>query len=183
MSYPVLCTADFGEHNDGLTVHGKLFDATGAQTGSTVTSGIVEVLDGLYIYTLSAPDGHVGVFVMYDSANTALRRTVVVAPRETENSDVKSSTLATPANVTSAQTAILAAIAEIPDAAALVVAIMANPIATDKTFQQTLINIWSTTVGDSEADDANDPTSIVYKDPDGNANVTHTLTDTTRTNA
>ncbi len=91
MSYPVLCTADFGEHNDGLTVHGKLFDATGAQTGSTVTSGIVEALDGLHIYTLSAPDGHVGVFVLYDSANTALRRTVVVAPRETENSDVLTS--------------------------------------------------------------------------------------------
>jgi len=114
MSYPVPCTADFGEHNDGLAVHGALYDATGAQTGSTVTSGIVEVLDGLYIYTLSAPDSHVGVFVMYDSNNAALRRTVVVAPRETENADVKSSTLATPTNVSDAQTVIVDAIGDIP---------------------------------------------------------------------
>jgi len=99
MSYSVIVSADFGEHNDGLTVHGKLFDDTGAQTGSTVTTSIVEALDGLYIYTLSAPDNHVGVFVMYDSANTALRRTAVVAPRETENSDVKASTLALDTNV------------------------------------------------------------------------------------
>lgn len=98
MSYSVIVTADFGEHNDGLTVHGKLFDDTGAQTGSTITTGIAEALDGLYIYTLSAPDGHVGVFVLYDSANTALRRSVVVAPRETENADVKASTLALDTN-------------------------------------------------------------------------------------
>lgn len=114
MSYPVLCTADFGEHNSGLTVYGKLFDATGAQTGSTITTGIAEPLNGLYLYTLSAPDEHVGVFVLYDSANTALRRTVSIAPRETENADVKSSTLATPTNVSDAQTVIVDAIGDIP---------------------------------------------------------------------
>lgn len=111
MSYSVYCSADFGAANTGKTMYGKLFDAAGSQVGATITTGFVEVTAGLYFYTLSAPDGHTGVFVMYDSANTALRRVAVVAPRETENSDVKTSAMATPANVTDAQTAITSAIA------------------------------------------------------------------------
>lgn len=95
MSYNVTCVADFGASNSGLTLNGKLFDATGAQTGSTITTGFVETVAGLYVYTLSAPDSHEGVFVMYDSANTALRRTAAIAPRETENADVKTSTRGT----------------------------------------------------------------------------------------
>ena len=97
MAYSVYCWADFGESNTGLTIHGKLLDMTGALVGSAVTSGIVESseIDGEYSYTLSAPDGHAGAFVMYDSANTALRRVAVIAPQETENADVKSSLLST----------------------------------------------------------------------------------------
>lgn len=95
MSYDVVVAADFGAANAGLTVYGKLFGTDGAQVGSTITSGFVEAVAGLYIYTLSAPDGQEGMFVAYDSANTALRRVVVIAPRETENSDAKISTRST----------------------------------------------------------------------------------------
>ena len=111
MSYNVYCWADFGESNTGLTIHGKLLDMTGALVGSAVTSGIVESseVDGEYSYTLSVPDGHAGAFVMYDSANTKLRRTVVIAPRETENSDVKTSTRGTSTLTTSDIDARLAA--------------------------------------------------------------------------
>jgi len=84
---------------------------------------------------------------------------------------------ATPANVTDAQTAITAAQ---PSTAAVVSAIMAYALETGKTFEQAMLNIWSVTAGDSVADDAEYPTSIVYDDPTGAANVTHTLTDTTR---
>ena len=86
MAYNVDCTVDFGAANTGLTVHGKLQDMTGTQVGSTVTTGIVEsaVALGQYLYTLSAPDGHRGSFVMYNSANDALRRTVAVSPADTE---------------------------------------------------------------------------------------------------
>lgn len=111
MAYNVVIAADFGVANTGKTVHGKLFGADGSQVGSTITAGFVEAVAGLYIYVLSAPDGQEGVFVAYDSANAALRRSVVIAPRETENSDVKSSTLATPGNVSDTQTAITNAIA------------------------------------------------------------------------
>lgn len=97
MSYSVYCWADFGENNTGLTIHGKLLDMSGGLVGSAVTSGIVESSEvaGEYSYTLSVPDGHAGAFVMLDSANTKLRRTVVIAPRETENNDVLTSTRGT----------------------------------------------------------------------------------------
>lgn len=95
MAYNVVIAADFGATNTGLTVYGKLFGTNGAQVGSTITSGFAEAVSGLYVYVLSAPDSQEGVFVAYDSANTALRRVAVIAPRETENADVKSSLLST----------------------------------------------------------------------------------------
>lgn len=95
MAYNVVIAADFGAANTGKTVYGKLFGTDGVQVGSTVTTGFVEAVAGLYVYEFAAPDGQEGVFVAYDSANTALRRVAVIAPRETENADVKSSTLST----------------------------------------------------------------------------------------
>lgn len=97
MSYSVYCIADFGKAQTGLTVHGKLQDMTGALVGSAITSGIVEssVAPGQYLYTLSIADGFSGFFVMYNSADDKLRRTVGISPRETENADVKTSTRGT----------------------------------------------------------------------------------------
>ncbi|TXH41102.1 MAG: hypothetical protein E6Q97_38380 [Desulfurellales bacterium] len=92
MSYNVICSADFGSANTGLTLNGKLFDSAGVQVGATVTTGFVEAIAGLYLYVLSAPDDHAGVFVIYKSTDASLRRTVVVAPRETEYIDAKTST-------------------------------------------------------------------------------------------
>ena len=101
MSYNVVIAADFGASNTGLTVHGKLFGTNGSQVGSTITTGFVEAVSGLYVYVLASPDSQEGVFVAYDSANPALRRVAVIAPRETENSDILTSV---------AQAAIIAAI-------------------------------------------------------------------------
>ncbi len=95
MSYSVVIAADFGASNTGLTVYGKLFGTNGSQVGSTITTGFAEAVSGLYVYVLSAPDDQEGVFVAYDSANTALRRVAVIAPRETENADAKTSTRGT----------------------------------------------------------------------------------------
>lgn len=92
MSYNVICSADFGSANTGLTLNGKLFDSGGVQVGGTVTTGFIEAIAGLYLYVLSAPDDHAGVFVIYKSTDASLRRTVVVAPRETEYADAKVST-------------------------------------------------------------------------------------------
>jgi hypothetical protein len=201
VSYSVYCWADFGENNTGLTIHGKLLDMSGGLVGSAVTSGIVESseVDGAYSYTLSAPDGHAGAFIMYDSANTKTRRTVVIAPRETENSDVKTSTRGTStlttgdidsrlaaydaptkAELDTAQTSITDAIDDLPDTASIVASIKATAIMTGVSLEDVLRNLWSATVGDSDGDDADDPASVTYKDATGAVDVTHALTDTTR---
>jgi hypothetical protein len=88
---------------------------------------------------------------------------------------------ATPTNVSSVQTAITDAIAELPDTAAIVAAIKAAAITGGLSVEDVLRNLWSVVVGDSEADNGNDPTSIEYRDADGAIDVTHTLTATTRT--
>lgn len=201
MSYNVIITGDFGEANTGLTLNGKLFDTSGVQTGSTVTSGIVEVLDGLYLYVLSAPDDHEGVFVLYDSANTALRRTAVIAPRETENTDVKTSTRGTGTSTltTSDIDARLAAYdaptkTELDTAQAAIEAaidalnnlsgsdILALSVESGHTVETVLRVLYAVIRGKSVADDADDPTTVTYYAPDNStARVTHTLTDTERT--
>lgn len=103
MAYNLDCMADFGKAQTGLTVHGKLQDMSGTLVGSAITSGIVEssVAAGQYLYTLSVADGFSGFFVMYNSADDKLRRTVGISPRETENADVKTSTRGTSTLTTS----------------------------------------------------------------------------------
>jgi hypothetical protein len=61
-----------------------------------------------------------------------------------------------------------------------VAAIMAYAIATGKTVEQALNDIWAVTVGDSTADDPDEPTNITYDEPGGAVQVTHELTNTTR---
>lgn len=95
MAYNVVIVADFGAHNTGLALNGKLFGTDGVQVGSTVSSGFVEAVAGLYVYVLAAPDSQEGLFVTYDSANTSLRRVAVIAPRETENADAKTTSRGT----------------------------------------------------------------------------------------
>ena len=82
-------------HLDYTEWQAPLIGTDGSQVGSTITSGFAEAVSGLYVYVLAAPDSQEGVFVAYDSANAALRRVAVIAPRETENSDVKTSTRGT----------------------------------------------------------------------------------------
>jgi hypothetical protein len=86
----------------------------------------------------------------------------------------------TKAELDTAQTAIIAAIPSADDAAA---AVMAYALESGKTVAVAMLDIWAVIVGDSVADDADDPTEIAYDSPDGTVQITHELTDTTRTNA
>jgi len=210
VSYNVVISADFGAANTELTVYGKLFGTNGVQVGATVTTGFVEAVAGLYVYVLSCPDSQEGVFVAYDSANTALRRVAVVAPRETENSDVKSSLLATQASVNTLAgyvdtevATILAAVdteisaikaktdnlpaspastSDIPGTSAIATAIFAVAVETGHDLTTVLRAVYAAIRGRSVADDADNPTEIIYYAPDNStARVTHTLTDTERT--
>ena len=189
MAYNVACVADFGANNSGLTIHGKLLDMTGVLVGSAVTSGIVESseVDGTYLYTLSAPDGHSGAFVMYDASNAALRRVLIVAPRETENADTKTSTRGTSTLTAGDIDSSLAAYdaptkSDIPGTAAIATAIYAVAVETGHDLTTVLRAIYAATRGRSVADNADDPTTVTYYAPDNStARIVHTLTDTERT--
>lgn len=199
MAYNVYCSANFGPSYTGLTINGKLFDASGSQVGATITTGFVEVVAGIYFYTLSAPDGHAGLFVMYNSANADQRREFIVAPRETENADTKTSTRGTSTLTTSdidtrlsaydaptkaeldaTQAAITAAIAALNNVA--VADILAGTIETGHSLLTVMRALYAANRGRSVADDPDDPTTITYYAPDNStARIVHTLTDTERT--
>lgn len=89
-----------------------------------------------------------------------------------------------PADESSTQAAItvvLAAIAALnnPSTAAIVTAIFAG-LMEGRAFEEIIKDIWAQVVGDFVADDADDPASIVYEGPNGATQLTHTITDTTR---
>ena len=83
----------------------------------------------------------------------------------------------TKAELDTAQAAIIAAI---PSASAAASAVMAYVLESGKSFQVAMLDIWAVIVGDSVADNADDPTSITYDSPDSSVQITHTLTSTTR---
>jgi len=98
--------------------------------------------------------------------------------------DATVSSRATPANVTSAQTAItnaIAALHNLSDTQA-VDAIKAYEVETGHSFDNVLKRIYAVIRGKSVADDATNPTELDYYAPDGTTiRVAHTLTDTIRT--
>lgn len=265
MAYTLNFTADFGSHT-GLTLNAKLYDTAGTQTGSTITSGFVEIGDGVYSYNFTTiPDNHRGSFVIYDSSVTSRKVVFSVNPEEAENIDVKTSTrstvttaqvnsevdtalsdydsptnaeftartLATADYATSAnQTTILNRIGSFTGSGVNTIlgffqAIMrsdatlpsdiggsfddstdslqairdrgdanwitatgfsthsasdvfSNVIESGKTFSTFMLDIWSVVVGNANSNDASSPTTIAYDSPDDSVQVTHTLTDTTR---
>lgn len=96
MAYSLNFTADFGALT-GLTLNGKLYDDAGVQSGATITSGFVEIGNGVYSYKHTAiPDGHRGTFVMYKSSDAAVKVAFSVNPEETENNDAKTTTRLAP---------------------------------------------------------------------------------------
>ena len=97
--------------------------------------------------------------------------------------DAAITTRATPANVTSAQTAITDAVDALHDitAADVVTALMSYSVESGKDYATVLKEVYAILSGKFVANAA-DPTSVEFYAPDGTTvRVTHTLTDTTRT--
>lgn len=59
--------------------------------------------------------------------------------------------------------------------------IFSNVLESGKTFSTFIIDMWSVIAGNALANDSSSPTNITYDSPDDSVQVTHTLTDTTRT--
>lgn len=165
MSYALACTVNFAE--SGLTVYAQLFDSDGAAYGSEITTGIVNLEVGgnptrAYQLVATVPDGFVGSCLLYESGDVENGAAVAISPQETENADVKTSTRSS------------------HSAANVATALMTYALESGKTTQVALLDLWAVIVGDSAADDAQNPTSITYDSPDGTVQITHTLTTTTR---
>lgn len=67
------------------------------------------------------------------------------------------------------------------DSGTTILARMSEVIESSKTFKTMLLDLWAVITGNALANDATAPTSITYDSPDDTVQVTHTLTDTTRT--
>ena len=91
MAYTLTFEADFGSLT-GLTLNAQLYDTAGGATGAAITTGFVEIGNGVYTYTHTAlPDAHRGSFVMYDSGDASRKVSFSVNPQEAEYIDEKSS--------------------------------------------------------------------------------------------
>jgi len=92
--YILTLVVNLGAYNTGLTIHGQLYDDLGDPDGSPITSGIVEVSAGSYLYNLSVADDYIGVFSLYDSADPDVKAVWSINPNEYGNLDVAVSTRA-----------------------------------------------------------------------------------------
>lgn len=101
MSYTLNLTFDFGTLT-GLTLNGKLFNSSGVQVGSTITSGFVELGNGNYSYLATIPSGHVGSFIAYKSSDATIDAIVSINPQEDEpgeSSIVNTITVTVPSSI------------------------------------------------------------------------------------
>lgn len=88
MAYTLSFGIALGASRTGLTLSAQLVSTLGANVGSAVASGFVELGRGNYLWTYSGiPDGFRGAVLF--SAGGTLRATAAVNPQEAENLDVK----------------------------------------------------------------------------------------------
>ncbi len=88
MSYTLNITFDFGALT-GLVLNGILFDSLGLQTGPTITTGFVELGQGVYSYLATIPDAHVGTLVAYKASDATIKAAVSINPQEVEYTNTK----------------------------------------------------------------------------------------------
>ena len=87
MSYNMSISLILGTSQIGLSLSGQLFDTTGTNFGSVITTGFVEIGTGSYLFNLTVPDnfrGGVKIFPSSDSSN--ILTIVSINPEEIENS-------------------------------------------------------------------------------------------------
>jgi hypothetical protein len=141
MTYPLDFGLSFGAA--GLTLAAQLVDSLGADVGSEIATGFVEIGNGNYLWAADIPSAHRGGVKFYEDGipGTVLGFSAI-NPEEAENIDVKTSGLAaaagtdaaskiltTPANKLATDTAGRVDLVDAPNATA-VLALKANVAAT-----------------------------------------------------
>lgn len=80
----------------GLTLNGKYLDTAGAQSGSTITTGFVEIGNGLYSYVGTIADSFRGTLLVYKSTDATIFAAEQINPEgDAENTDAKTSAVKT----------------------------------------------------------------------------------------
>ncbi len=93
MAYTLATSIALGSANAGQTLKAQLVDTAGADVGSEVSTGFVEFGGGYYLWTYDAfPDGFRGAVKILRSDDVLLT-IVSINPQETENADVKTSSV------------------------------------------------------------------------------------------
>jgi hypothetical protein len=67
MAYTSTFSMALGASKAGLTLAAQIMDTTGANVGSEITAGFVEIGGGAYMLTASIPDSHRGGLKVYQS--------------------------------------------------------------------------------------------------------------------
>jgi hypothetical protein len=95
MSYTVMCAVVLGPSKTGLTLQYRLFDPTGAYVGAAATAGLERGSTGTYLVPVVAPDGHQGGVDFLNASGGAILASGDWNPRELQNADILSSSIAT----------------------------------------------------------------------------------------
>lgn len=95
MSYTLDISLALGSSKSGLTLNAQLFDSDLVAVGSAISSGFNEVGNGYYLWHYEDfPDGFRGGVKFYQQGVSGTTLTFVsINPQETENADVKTSSI------------------------------------------------------------------------------------------
>lgn len=156
----------------GKIIHGQLVDDAGSNVGAPITTASREVGDGVYAWKHDLADNTVGwIDFCYSDTPGTIIASIATSPQEFEWIDARIS------SVTDAITLLN----NLSDTQ-IVNAIKAYEVETGHSFNVVMQRLYAAIRGNSEADDATNPTALDYFAPDGTTvRVHHALTDTTRT--
>lgn len=90
MSYSLSVSLALGISKAGLSLRSQLIDTTGANSGSEINSGFIEIGNGYYMWTYDFPDSFQGGVKIYPNGQSAnVLGFFTLNPQEAENVDMK----------------------------------------------------------------------------------------------
>lgn len=114
MSYTICNVYSLPSTYASSSLRAQLYDSNNNAVGGEISTGFYKRMGSttIFAHALTVPDSHVGWCDVYVAGSSSvIIACIPINPQEVENSDAKSSTLATPGNVSDTQTAITNAIA------------------------------------------------------------------------
>lgn len=196
MTQSVPVVAQLGAAYSGDTISFKIFNQDGTQYANWTSTGFSEIgSTGTFLKAnVTAPDEGGYIQFSNDGGSTVIGAVAEIEPAGISAAGIRSAVGLASANLDTQLSTIDGIVDSILadtgtdgvviSAAALQSVVdewMAEDLESGKTAKQLLLDLWAIVVGDSAADDGDEPTSITYDSPDGSVQRTHAITETTRT--